>query len=61
MTLCPKNQIPTFLDPTTLDILLNLLKFREITLYNEMMKTINDKAKNEKKNQYQIFFFEISD
>jgi acyl-CoA oxidase len=37
---CSKNQLPTFNDITTLDILLDLLKFKEVTLFNTLIKTM---------------------
>ena len=40
MQFCPKNQIPNFHDITSLETLLDLLKFREIYFFNSLIHQI---------------------
>ena len=61
MTYCPRKQIPTLSDITQIDVLYDLLKFREIVLYNNLMQELKQKTKVEKKSAFDVFFFEVSD
>lgn len=49
MKLCPVNQLPNLPDILSLDIMLDLLKFREIKLFKKLMAAMDHKAKVEKK------------
>ncbi|CDW91262.1 acyl-oxidase [Stylonychia lemnae] len=61
MQFCPKNQIPQFHDITSLETLLDLLKFREIYNFNSLVQQIQHKTKTEKKPQFNVLMFEVSD
>lgn len=60
MTMCPVRQIAKATDVTTLDILINLLKYREIMLYQQWMKQLKD-LQSQGKSAYQILMRETSD
>jgi hypothetical protein len=49
------------MDILQLDILLDLLKFREITLFHSLVSTLDKKTKVEKKNPFEVLMFEVSD
>ena len=58
---CPKNQLPMLPNIIELAILLDLLKYREVTLFRELMTTIEKKTKQDKKPQFEVLMFEVSD
>ena len=60
MNLCPFKQIGTMHSVTSLDVLSNLLKFREISLFNQLEKAKADLAK-QGKTGYEILMHETSD
>lgn len=60
MTMCPYRQIGRASDVTSLDILLNLLKFRETMLFQKLVGE-QKRLKGEGKSAYQILMRETSD
>jgi hypothetical protein len=61
MTLCPKNQLPHLMDILQLDILLNLHKYRELTLFRKLTTTLEKRTKQDKANPFEVLMFEVSD
>lgn len=47
---CPKNQLPQLANIVSLEIIVDLLRFREITLFRQLTEAIAHKTKVEKKN-----------
>jgi len=47
---CPKNQLPQIPNIISLDIILDLLKFKEITYFKNLISTIEKETKVNKKN-----------
>lgn len=44
-----------------LNVLLDLLKFREITLFKSLVATLDQRCKVEKANQFEVLQYEVSD
>jgi Acyl-CoA oxidase len=42
-------------------LLLDLLKFREVALFKQLTGAISQKTKVEKKNQFEVLMYEVSD
>ncbi|TNV81297.1 hypothetical protein FGO68_gene5783 [Halteria grandinella] len=61
MGMCPKNQLPKVPNLVDLNVLLDLLKFREITLFKSLVATLDQRCKVEKANQFEVLQYEVSD
>ncbi len=61
MSYCPKNQLPQLMDILQLDYILDLLKYREITLYNQLTAKLHKRTKVDKANPFEVLMFESSD
>ena len=58
---CPKNQLPQLMDVLQLDYLLDLLKYREVTLFNQLTTFLHKRTKEDKANPFEVLMFESSD
>lgn len=61
MTLCPKTKLPLLESIVDLRVLFDLLKFRETYLFNSLVQSIQSKKTQDKKTQFEILMFELSD
>ena len=49
------------MDILQLDILLNLHKYRELTLFRKLTTTLEKRTKQDKANPFEVLMFEVSD
>jgi hypothetical protein len=49
------------MDIVSLDILLDLHKFREISLFRKLTTTLEKRTKQDKANPFEVLMFEVSD
>lgn len=61
LTMCPVKELPAYLSLDNFDIILNLLKFRQITTSTELMMRMQKKVLEQGKPLFNVWMYEESD